>query len=699
MSVPTERIEALFEALVALETAAQRAEYLKQACPDPQLRREVESLLAAHLSPDTIFAEKTPLVRGNDAISSNSHDPYVGQTLDEKYRLERLLGHGGMSAVYLATHLGTERYVAVKLMTPQLMCNDESVERFKREARAAGRLRHPNIVDVTDFGFARMGGQSVAYLVMEYLDGCTLGDVLTEQKRLPLPLAVDILEQVCSAVHEAHQQGVVHRDLKPDNIWLEPNRLGGYRAKVLDFGIAKLTETGDVPPRVPSIEVKADEKHALSVMPPTNTATARKSEWGITSPEGDPPDNPETKPIPKPSPAIMEVAQVQPLEIEKAPAGQLTGIGAILGTPLFMSPEQCRGQGLDARSDIYNLGVVAYQMLSGQPPFTGDAISVMRSHRESLPKPLHEYDRKLSKRISCLIMSALEKDPAARPPTALAFANELRASADGLGALYRRALALYSEYFPEIFKLSLLAHIPVIAALAMTIGMRLGEPRLAQPGNIGLEITFGLLNGAMGFVTASTISGLTSIIVTQLTVVPLKVVDLKQAFVVVRRRWRPFIETGILATLRIFFGFILLVVPGVVMTVRYSLWAPVVLLEGVAKRPALERSRALASRSWCAMIIVLLVQFIVPKLVAKLFGILIGVDTVAKRSVPMKGVSELASSILLLPLFSIVPALLYLKMRQYGGENLNELNVVIESDSTPGNWEQRLRGRLTGRPL
>jgi hypothetical protein len=99
------------------------------------------------------------------------------------------------------------------------------------------------------------------------------------------------------------------------------------------------------------------------------------------------------------------------------------------------------------------------------------------------------------------------------------------------------------------------------------------------------------------------------------------------------------------------------------------------------------------------MIIVLLVQFIVPKLVAKLFGILIGVDTVAKRSVPMKGVSELASSILLLPLFSIVPALLYLKMRQYGGENLNELNVVIESDSTPGNWEQRLRGRLTGRPL
>src|SRR5437588_6448405 len=169
---------------------------------------------------------------------------YVGQVLDEKYRLERLLGQGGMGAVYLATHLGTERFVALKLIAPDFMRNEEFVERFKREARAAGRLRHPNVVDVTDFGFARTGADRVAYLVMEYLDGCTLGDVLAEEQRLPLEWVVDILEQVCSAVHEAHQQGVVHRDLKPDNIWLEPNRLGGYRIKVLDFGIAKLAEAG-----------------------------------------------------------------------------------------------------------------------------------------------------------------------------------------------------------------------------------------------------------------------------------------------------------------------------------------------------------------------------------------------------------------------------------------------------------------------
>src|SRR5262249_11375964 len=167
-------------------------------------------------------------------------EQYVGQVLDDKYRLDRLLGQGGMGAVYLATHLGTERYVALKLIAPEFMRNEEFVERFKREARAAGRLRHPNVVDVTDFGFARTGNERLAYLVMEYLDGCTLSDVLAEEKRLPLFWVVDILEEVCSAVHEAHQQGIVHRDLNPDTIWLEPNRRGSYRVKVLVFGIAKL---------------------------------------------------------------------------------------------------------------------------------------------------------------------------------------------------------------------------------------------------------------------------------------------------------------------------------------------------------------------------------------------------------------------------------------------------------------------------
>src|SRR5258707_1536271 len=183
---------------------------------------------------------------------------YVGQVLDEKYRLERLRGQGGMGAVYLATHLGTERYVALKLITPQFMRNEEFVERFKREARAAGRLRHPNVVDVTDFGFSGAGVGRVAYLVMEYLDGCTLSDVLVEEERLPLYWVVDILEQVWAAVHEQPQQGIIPRDLKPDNIWLEPNGLGGYRVNVLDFGIAKLAEATsanlDLIPTSPSNE-------------------------------------------------------------------------------------------------------------------------------------------------------------------------------------------------------------------------------------------------------------------------------------------------------------------------------------------------------------------------------------------------------------------------------------------------------------
>src|SRR4030095_2210236 len=207
---------------------------------------------------------------------------YVGNVLDGKERLEQMLGSGGMGAVYLATHLGTARYVALKLIAPQFMRNQEFVERFKREARAAGRLRHPNVVDVTDFGFAKVTNGQVAYLVMEYLDGCTLGDVLAEEKQLPLDCVVDILEQVVSAVHEAHQQGIVHRDLKPDNIWLEPNRLGSYRVKVLDFGIAKLAEP-DAPP-MDADDAATTLINDASFTPPEASSTVRLGATDLESP-------------------------------------------------------------------------------------------------------------------------------------------------------------------------------------------------------------------------------------------------------------------------------------------------------------------------------------------------------------------------------------------------------------------------------
>jgi tRNA A-37 threonylcarbamoyl transferase component Bud32 len=187
------------------------------------------------------------------------------------YEIESILGKGGMGSVYLATHLGTGRPVAVKVITPQFMMNDEFVERFRREAKAAGRLHHPNVVNVTDFGFARVDGERIAYLVMEYLDGCTLAEVLAEESQLPIDWVVDIIEQTSSAVEEAHQQGIIHRDLKPDNIWLEPNRRGGYTVKVLDFGLAKL---GDVQEAGTADGISATTSYSQDKMRPPGSATA-----------------------------------------------------------------------------------------------------------------------------------------------------------------------------------------------------------------------------------------------------------------------------------------------------------------------------------------------------------------------------------------------------------------------------------------
>ena len=673
-------------------------------------------------------------------------EKYVGEILDDKYRLEQLLGSGGMGAVYLATHLGTERYVALKLIAPQFMRNEEFVERFKREARAAGRLRHPNVVDVTDFGFASVTNGRVAYLVMEYLDGCTLGDVLAEEQRLPLDWVVDILEQVCSAVHEAHQQGIIHRDLKPDNIWLEPTRLGGYRVKVLDFGIAKLGEASvpvlshdsaatiiDGVNEVSANEYSLTEKATLIQSMPDDGRTqhhagspgaAVKTALYDTNEEAgtrlfaaktslhDAPnltaqfehthddlrDSDGTLLFPK---------GTQSVHATTADAGSaLTRVGAIMGTPLYMSPEQCSGAQIDMRSDIYSIGVIAYQMLAGEPPFSGNTSTVMRAHREETPGYLRERATKVPKRVAAVVMSALSKTPSERPATAFAFASSLRGHAEGVGTLYRRAFSLYSEYFPKFLKLSFLAHIPVIVTSILLCGMLILDHVLPKGGMtqkvviICVTSILVLLNLVAYFIATAVISGVTSIIVVQLGVAPLRPVKLRTAIAILRKRWRPFISTMIRLLLRIFGGYLLLIVPGLIMQVRYALWAPIVLIEGLEKKAALKRSRELGSRSWRTVIIVSILQFLIPMVVSSLLGrIRFGFG---KGIAETHGLQEqlwqqalALINIFIVPLISIVPALLYLKMRQLGGEPLSSaLTQIEEVDTERRQWQQRMRTRL-----
>lgn len=687
MSQAIEKLEALFQGAVALETEAQRTGYLNHECPDPELRHEVEFLLACHQNPDRIFAGDTIRVEPADDSSSNSSSHCLGKTLDEKYRLDRLLGQGGMGEVYLSTHLGTGRNVAVKLITPQFMRNPEFVERFKREARAAGRLRHPNIVDVTDFGVAEVDNENVAYLVMEYLDGCTLSEVLAEEKRLPLHWVIDILEQVCSAVHEAHRRGIIHRDLKPANIWLEPNTLGGYRVKVLDFGIAKLAEVQQTESSPHTTEVKAQANRPNQ----GDTSATRACEDEGDKLAGN---------LAAPSTAGVEARDNPTTEfVSTVPTEALTQVGAILGTPLFMSPEQCRGDALDARSDIYSLGIIAYQMLAGTTPFTGEPVSVLHAHHEAQPRPLCEHDRKLPKPVSRVIMSALEKNPTARPQTAMAFAQALRANAEGLGALYRRSFALFSEYFPKVIILSLLAHIPVILVTLLMVGLRVVDPWLGKGEQFTLGVFVGLLRVAANFLTGSAISGVIAIIVTQLAVTPLKPVTLRAAFDALRERWRPLLKTGLTASVRILLGLILLVVPGLVMMARYALWAPVVLLEGRERKAALQRSRSLAARSWRTIVVAMLFQTLAPDLVQRVITRLAGLSPAETASVRQNVVSELItlSSIFVLPLVSIVMALVYLKMRQLGGEEMTQVMTPIEEAGTRGKWQQHMRALVDSR--
>jgi serine/threonine protein kinase/ankyrin repeat protein len=415
-----EKIDQLFHQALECPNNEERAKFIENAAQgDPALRDELQALLDAH-DENRSFLE-TPVVRvslspqfgrwqaqivqslaplsGNQMMAGQM----IGRLLDGKYRMEELCGRGGMGAVYSALHAGTGRRVAVKVIAPELAGNHEFIERFRREAKTIGRLRHPNIVNVTDFGITGENERTLAYLVMEHLEGCTLAAKLKDGRPLPLADALDILSQTCAAIDEAHRLGILHRDLKPENIWLEPVGVGGCNVKVLDFGIAQLRDV-----------IALDEQEPLPVISEENQVTT----------------------APRQQPFSITEDETLPLNFTLQ---QLTRSGTVLGTPKYMSPEQCRGEKLDNASDIYSLGVIAYQMLSGELPFKGTVAELLQQHREAAPVPLSRKRVNLPATLDTVINQALAKDPSARPATAGAFAFLLGLQPTGNDWLRRQA--------------------------------------------------------------------------------------------------------------------------------------------------------------------------------------------------------------------------------------------------------------------
>jgi serine/threonine-protein kinase len=328
----------------------------------PQCGREFPP--GAEVCPEdgsTLRADETV---SDGALPRPAPDSLLGVVLDDKYRLDERLGEGGMGAVYRATHLLIERPVAVKVLSPRLVTDESARERFRREARAAGRLQHTNAVAVTDFGETREG---LVYLVMELLEGRPLREVLARESPLDPARAVSLMMQISAAVEAAHEAGIIHRDLKPGNIFLVQRPDSPYIVKVLDFGIAKLAASDEAGGEVSLVDT-------------------------------------------------------------------LTGTGVMIGTPRYMSPEQCDGAQLTPASDVYSLGVILYEMLTGQTPFTGATpLSLALKHSSESPRPPRELVANIPPALEAVVLHALEKKPDERAADAGEFRRELFAVAERLG--------------------------------------------------------------------------------------------------------------------------------------------------------------------------------------------------------------------------------------------------------------------------
>src|SRR5437764_8215382 len=346
-----EKVIDLFQS--ALERAPEeRAAFLDETCHDDEgMRREVESLLTSHERAEN-FIEVPAFEVAPELATTDSSDALVGKLISH-YRIESLIGIGGMGEVYLARDEGLGRKAALKLLPDSLTIDETQLGRFKNEARTASALNHPNILTVYEIG----AEGNVQFIATEFIEGVTLRASLTSGRMNPHS-ALEIAVQVASALAAAHDAGVVHRDIKPENIMLRPD---GY-AKVLDFGIAKLTER-------PALDDHRVETTAL-------------------------------------------------LQTRR---------GLVLGTAHYMSPEQARGQKVDARSDIWSLGVVLYEMVAGSPPFRGETPSdCIASILTTEPPPLSGVLANVPLKLESILQKALRKNSDERYQTIKEMLADLR---------------------------------------------------------------------------------------------------------------------------------------------------------------------------------------------------------------------------------------------------------------------------------
>ncbi len=677
---------------------------------------------------------------------------FIGQILDGKYRIEKELGRGGMGAVYFAVHLGTKRPVAVKVIVPQLMKRAEFVERFKREAEAAGRLRHPNVVNVTDFGFAETRDGQAAYLVMEYLDGCSLGEILAEEKKLPLLWTVDILEQVASAIDEAHRQGIIHRDLKPDNIWLEPNERGGYTAKVLDFGIAKLEEPATANfNRKNNSPMSASNRNAAATQPfaesennaPLDAEGNLKTRTGYETVKfnlenlaSSPSENFVPTEIRRNAtlsnlPTVTDKNEVntaifadkfsaKSALFEKTTA-DITRVGAMMGTPLYMSPEQCRTERPSSSSDIYSLGVIAYQMLSGRTPFAGEQLSVIAGHLQSAPPalPFGRIPRKVKK----TIYGALAKEPVNRPRTAEIFAGQMRSYSEKITQIFRRAVLIYTEIFYKLIWFSLLLYFPTIllAFLSFIIAV-LSLNKIIPP--VVSTIVSGILkyaNLAATVAAETLVIGAVMWIVVQFIETPLRSFSVVRAFSALARKWKQF---AWILPLRIVINWLIQgdfpAFSAPVMFVlslldSFIFWCLpcVVMMENIGGFSALKRSWKLTIRAFPTVTAALILNLILlTTATVAVTSVVFGLTAIVTKDffplVDNLSLEEFTKFIespaliltkitgtILLPFFAVVTSLVYLKTRYAGGESTKKLlEEFKQANVVQSNWQRKIRQRL-----